>query len=1036
MSLIAVISAIALMAPSFGTSQNIKSVPTFTSHQSQFIPSSDEIENDDADYESFELDSTNLRSVGRWPFGAANAVTYANISGTDYAILGSGGGAYILDITNPGSPIKVGQLMTPGRISGFFIQNNYLYVLDGAGLRIFDISNPQSPFEISGLLTSASCIFVNSNYAYLGDGDTLAIVEVLDPHHPSIVTEFWTGGFINDLFVLDSFAYITNSDSGFQIINVANPVSPQLVGSLLIEDNYFEWLDVSFPYAYATGIDDYYGLLFLRVIDISNPSQPTEVGRQDFNPDYYEYLNDVVVSNNLAFVATDIDLQIIDISQPSSPNLIGNWVGYTGKAALNDSCIFFAAGTLGLRIVNVSDPTSPVLAGFLEIPGSPRGLAMGGSSNEFAYIASGSAGLRILLITDPYHPQEVTACSIPTQAVDVCIRDTIAYVADGSNGIRAISVNNPHQTYEIWKKQTPSYANALYSVEDMIYVATEDSGLVILQDSVILSTFNTEDNAYDVFINGQYAYVAAGEVGLRIINVGDPYLPVEVGYCDTVGYVTALFVSGNYAYLVSGDYGMVIVDVNQPSTPFMVGSYETPDSPVKVYVVGQYAFVTDESGNISVVDVSNPTLPVLVYSFNTLSGYAYDIVVLENRAYVTDDNYQFYVFNNVLDFQPPVEVGSFPVPDQIMQVDIVGSYAYFANDDDGMRIFDVSNPQNPIEISRFDTPRGVLNLTIRDTLAYLGEEDGLRIVNVTNPTSPFEVGFCSLPSDANSVYLLDNYAYIACYSAGLHIIDISDPTIPVEIGFYDTYRAMDVFVVDTLAFVADRTQGLKILSVANHDSIYQIGLIDLDNAYAVEVRGNYAYVVDYGDDRLAIIDVANPAGPVLIGSCPTGSRPMDLSISGDYAYIANRSYGMRVIYILNPNAPNEVGYYDTPGRAQGIKTLGNLAYVADYSCGFVILEFTGPAIAENNNIKMRPTLKISSNPLRPFSTISYSLPQATNVNLVLYDVTGRQVRLLENSSRKQAGNYDFYLKNLSNGIYFLKLETERYKVVKKIVLLN
>ena len=1037
MSLIAVISAIALMAPSFRTSQNVKLIPALNSYQTHMIPSSDEIEKDDDVYESFELDSTNVRSVGRWPFGAANAVTYANISGTDYAILGSGGGVYILDVTNPWSPVKIGQLVTPGRISGLFVQNNYLYIVEGTGLRIYDISNPQSPTELGSCLTGADYIFVLGSYAYLGDLENLVIINVSDPYHPSMVSEFETGDIINDVFVRDSFAYITNSDSGFRVINVANPVSPQLVGSLLIEDNYFEWLDVSFPYAYATGEDGYNDSLFLRIIDVSNPNQPTEVAKQNFSYDYYSLLNDVLVHSNLAFVVTDLDLQIVDISQPSSPYLIGNWVGYTGKAALNDSCVFFAAGTLGLRIVNVSDPTSPVLAGYLELPGSPKGLAIGGSSNEFAYIASSSAGLRILLITDPYHPQEVAACSIPTQAVDVCIRDTIAYVADGSNGIRAISVNNPHQTYEIWKKQTPSYANALYSVEDMIYVATEDSGLVILQDSVILSTFNTEDNAYDVFINGQYAYVAAGEVGLRIIDVSDPYSPFEVGYCDTVGFTTSLFVSGNYAYLVSEDEeGLVIVDVSLPSAPFMVSSYETPDYPVKVYVVGQYAFVTDEAGNISVVYVSNPVEPVLVASFNTYSGQAYDIVVFGNQAYVTDGDYQFLVFDNVFDFQPPVEVGSFPVPDQIMQVDIVGSYAYFANDDDGMRIFDVSNPQNPIEISRFDTPRGVLNLTIRDTLAYLGEEDGLRIVNVTNPTSPFEVGFCSLPSDANSVYLLDNYAYIACYSAGLHIIDISDPTIPVEIGFYDTYRAMDVFVVDTLAFVADRTQGLKILSVANHDSIYQIGLIDLDNAYAVEVRGNYAYVVDYGDDRLAIIDVANPAGPVLIGSCPTGSRPMDLSISGDYAYIANRSYGMRVIYILNPTAPYEVGYYDTPGRAQGIKTLGNLAYVADYSCGFVILEFTGPAIAENNNIKMRPTLKISSNPLRPFSTISYSLPQATNVNLVLYDVAGRQVRLLENSRRKQAGKYDFNLRNLSNGIYFLKLETEKYKVVKKIVLLN
>jgi hypothetical protein len=145
---------------------------------------------------------------------------------------------------------------------------------------------------------------------------------------------------------------------------------------------------------------------------------------------------------------------------------------------------------------------------------------------------------------------------------------------------------------------------------------------------------------------------------------------------------------------------------------------------------------------------------------------------------------------------------------------------------------------------------------------------------------------------------------------------------------------------------------------------------------------------------------------------------------------------MRVIDILNPTAPYEVGYYDTPGRAQGIKAIGNLAYIADYSCGFVILEFTGSGVAENKKIKLLPTLKISSNPLTPFSAISYFLPQETKVNLVLYDIAGRQIRVLEKSNHKQAGKYYFNLKNLANGVYFLKLETEKYKVVKKIVLLN
>lgn len=1021
MSLIAVISAIVLMAPSFGTSQNVKSVPTFTSHQSQFILSSDDIEND-ADYESFAFDSTNVRSVGRWPFGAATAVTYANISGTDYAILGSGGGVFVLDVTNPVSPVKIGQIATPGRISGLFMQNNYLYLTDGTGLRIYNLSNPQSPTELGSCPTSsAGCIFVSGNYAYLGGGINLVIVDISNPNVPSLVNEFETQDLINDIYVQDSFAYVTNDDSGFKVINVVNPYSPQLIGSLMVVDNNFGKLDVFYPYAYVTGSDNYADSLFLKVIDISNSVQPIEVARQNFSYDYYDDLLDVIVRNEFVFVTTTYDLQIFNISQPTNPYLIGTWQGNTGQMAIFSAYLFIAAGgTLGLRIVNIYDPTSPVLAGFIELSGSPRGIAFGEGTNDYAYIASGSAGLRVVSTADPYNLQEIAACLDPTDANDVSVRNTVAYVADGSNGIKAINITDPYQPTLLWQKTIPGNANAIFTYSDKIYVAANDSGLVIMQDSIVLSSINTPENAMDVFVVGRYAYVAADDAGLRIIDVNDPYLPVEIGYCDTIYGSTALYVNGNYAYLASYEFGMVIVDVSLPSAPFMVSYYTPPGTAQKIYVVGQYAFITDDEGNISVVDVSNPALPELINTLHAFDFGAYDIVISGSQAYVTDDDYLFYVFDNVFDFQPPIEIGSFPVPDQILQVDIVGSYAYFANDDDGMRIFDVSNPQNPVEISRFDTPQNVFNQAIRDTFAYLCEQRGLRIVNVTNPSSPFEVGFCSLPDDANSVFLLGGLAYVACDGQGLRIIDISNPANPVEIGFYDTGDATDLFVVDTLAYIADGSYGLRILSVANPNSIYQIGIIDPGRAYAVEVIGNYAYVTTYSNRRLVVIDISNPAAPVQVGSCPTPNYAMDLSISGVFAYVANRSYGMRVIDISSPDTLFEVGNYDTPGRAQGIKTVGNLTYVADYSCGFVILEFLGPGVAENKQIKILPTLNISSNPLRPFSTISYSLPQTTNVHLSLYDITGRQLRLLENAVSKKPGKYDFNIRNLANGIYFLR----------------
>ncbi len=1032
MNLIIVLSTIALIFPSLGANPSAFINPISNSYQSPMISQTEE---DDSDLITFTLDSTNVRSVGRWPFGIADVVIRANISGIDYAILGSGGGAYILDMTNPNSPNKIGQLKTPGRVSGLAVVNNYLYIADRIGIRIFDISTPQAPVELGSCPTSSALsIFVKDDYAYLVGGLNLVIVNVTNPYSPQIASEYVTGAIVNDVCVQDSFAYITNGDSGFHVINVANPNSPQLVGSLVIASNYFDELDAFSNYAYLTGENSDVDSIFLKVIDISNPALPSEVFRKNFGYSYND-LVDVLYRNNLLYVTTDIDLQIFDVLQPTLPYLVGQWEGNTGKMAVFSVYLFIASGATGLRVLDIYNPTSPVLAGVIEISGSPKGIALGEGTNDYAYIASGSAGLRVISTADPYHLQEIGVCTNPNQANDVSVRSTIAYVADGLNGIKAVNIIDPYDPTLLWQKPIPGDANAIFTYSNKIFVAARDSGLVIMQDSIMLSSINTLEDAMDVFVIGRYAYVAASEAGLRIIDVDEPYLPVEVGFCDTIGGVSALQVNGNYAYIASED-GMVVVDISQPDNPFMVSLYRTPDFPNKIYQVGQYVFITDQGRNISIIDVTEPAFPELVYTLTAFEFDTYDVVVSGNQAYVTDDYSLFYVFDNVLDFQTPTEISSFSVPDRFLKVDILGSYAYFANEGDGIRIFEISNPEDPLEIGSFDTPREVMNLKVRDTLAYLAEDNGFRIVNIANPGAPFEVGYLSLFDDANSLFLLDNYAYVACDNDGLRIIDISVPSTPVIIGSYDTGDATDLFVEDTLAYIADGSSGLRILSVANPGAIYQIGLIDPGRAFAVKVERTYAYVADYAGDRLVVIDVSNPAEPVLLGSCSTPLNPTDLSISGDYIYVANRNYGMRVIDITDPYAPVEVGIYDTPGRAFGVKAIGDLAYVADYTCGFVILEFLGPAIAENEKVKIKPMLNISSNPLRPFSIISYSLSHPTKVNLSLYDVSGRQVRSIENGIQQQPGKYNFNLRNLTSGIYFLKFETDNYRMVKKIILVN
>lgn len=77
------------------------------------------------------------------------------------------------------------------------------------------------------------------------------------------------------------------------------------------------------------------------------------------------------------------------------------------------------------------------------------------------------------------------------------------------------------------------------------------------------------------------------------------------------------------------------------------------------------------------------------------------------------------------------------------------------------------------------------------------------------------------------------------------------------------------------------------------------------------------------------------------------------------------------------------------------------------------------------------------NPFNPTTNISYRLPVASDVRLVVYDMTGRRIQTLVNS-RQASGNHHimFDASNLSSGVYFYEIQAGSFRDVKKMTLIK
>ena len=89
---------------------------------------------------------------------------------------------------------------------------------------------------------------------------------------------------------------------------------------------------------------------------------------------------------------------------------------------------------------------------------------------------------------------------------------------------------------------------------------------------------------------------------------------------------------------------------------------------------------------------------------------------------------------------------------------------------------------------------------------------------------------------------------------------------------------------------------------------------------------------------------------------------------------------------------------------------------------------------ELNNIPTEFSLAQNyPNPFNPSTTIKYAVPQTSNINIKVYDMTGQEVASLVNEM-KEAGTYEikFDARNLASGIYIYRMIADNFTSVREL----
>jgi len=131
-----------------------------------------------------------------------------------------------------------------GSRAKFAISGDYLYTINGVEMNVFDIQDASEPQKASKvhLPWDVETLFSYKEYLYIGSSSGMYIYDNSIPIQPTHLTDFTHAQSCDPVVVSDDIAFVTlntrscwspnNDTNRLEIINVQNPETPELIGTV------------------------------------------------------------------------------------------------------------------------------------------------------------------------------------------------------------------------------------------------------------------------------------------------------------------------------------------------------------------------------------------------------------------------------------------------------------------------------------------------------------------------------------------------------------------------------------------------------------------------------------------------------------------------------------------------------------------------------------------------------------------------------------------------------------------------------------
>lgn len=237
-------------------------------------------------------DSLRMARVGQVTYGTTlnDVWGYVDSTGHEYALVGTGLGASIVDLVIPSQPQELFYFPRPYSLWRDLVEyRGFAYVSNetGLGLQIIDLrflpdSAPVKDVIIEDVETAHNLYVDSAGYLYVVgtdqfDGGMMILDLNADPWNPEFVGSY-SLDYVHDVYVRNDTAYSAELTTGLTVIDLQNRSEPTVIGNQTYPGGFTHntWLSDNGKVCYTT--DEIYGG-YTIAWDVSDPSNIRELDR-------------------------------------------------------------------------------------------------------------------------------------------------------------------------------------------------------------------------------------------------------------------------------------------------------------------------------------------------------------------------------------------------------------------------------------------------------------------------------------------------------------------------------------------------------------------------------------------------------------------------------------------------------------------------------------------------------------------------------------------------------------------------------------